>query len=149
MKLNINYDQLQVDTLFLAEKLSEVVKPNTKLITISRGGLFVGGLLSYTLNIKEVENVSIASYEEDREGANKKVRLLTPFPETNKTQNHIVVDDINDTSETYRFVSQFMKSDWHFATVYHKPRETNETPDFYGREIPVEEWVVFPWDRLR
>ena len=126
---------------------------STNLICLSRGGLFVGGLVSYALNMKKVYNISVESYEEDSMDSNVEVKLLTPFPVLDPSQKYLVVDDLNDTSETYRFISRQMIKydcpDWNFATVYHKQRKGNDVPDFYGTLMPADSWIVFPWDRLR
>lgn len=153
----INWNQFEADTLELAEQLKQLIKPSTELVAVSRGGLFTAGIISYALNLKDVHCVSLESYSENKDGANHQVVSRTSFlPDViiNKQKYRekmlLVVDDINDTSNTYRYIKdQFEANNLNliFATTYHKDRDNNLFPDCYGRKLPAEQWVVFPWDK--
>lgn len=161
-KYHIDYHTLEQDTLALAEKISkaDILTSDTQLVCVSRGGLFTGAILSYALNLKDVYCVSLESYVKEENGGNEEVVCRTPFlPHLDgpygitksEKRPYLVVDDINDTSNTYMYISREMHKlnlNLTFATTYHKPRDNNLTPDFYGKEIPAESWVVFPWDRM-
>ena len=153
-KLVIDYKTLEQDTLVLAERLAKsgLIGPSLQVVCISRGGLFVGGLLSYALNLKNIHCVSIESYEEDKAGTNHNIVCRTPFlPAADKNFDYLFIDDLNDTSQTYQYVKN--KCDelgliQYFATTYHKVRNNNLLPDYYGREVDSDSWIVFPWDNL-
>lgn len=165
-KLFIDYHTLQKDTLTLAEKLakSDLFNQHTQLICVSRGGLFIGAILSYALGFKDVYCVSLESYTKEDNGGNEEVVCRTPFlPHLDMREEespdlweklkarYLVVDDINDTSQTYQFIIDKMNEyglDFQFATTYHKKRETNLIPNFIGKEFESDCWVVFPWDQL-
>lgn len=163
-KYHIDYHTLEQDTLALAEKIAkaDILTNDTQLVCVSRGGLFTGAILAYALNLKDVYCVSLESYVEEENGGNAEVVCRTeflpqlleddPVREELHKKKWLVVDDINDTSNTYRYIQNWFVErtnvQMHFATTYHKPRETNLTPDFYGQEISAESWVVFPWDRM-
>ncbi len=160
-KFYVTYDELQAGTLQLAEKLakSDLITKDTQLVCISRGGLFIGGILSYALGLKSVHCVSLESYTEEKNHGNEEVRNLTPFLPTESSYASVhrqqyqwlVVDDINDTSQTYEYVIERMTElglDFQFATTYHKKRDNNLSPDFIGVELPSDCWVVFPWDNM-
>lgn len=153
-KLIIDHKTLEQDTLVLAEKLVKglLVDNNVQMVCISRGGLFIGGILAYALNIKDVHCVSIESYKSDNPGDNQGIVSRTPFlPGVDKSKTYLFVDDLNDTSQTYAFVKQQCEKIGimqYFATTYHKPRLDNLLPDYIGKEINPDSWVVFPWDNL-
>ena len=153
-KLIIDHKILEQDTLVLAEKLAKgiLVDRDVQLVCISRGGLFIGGILSYALNIKDIHCVSIESYKSDKLNDNQGIVSRTPFlPQVDRSKTYLFVDDINDTSQTYAFIKDqcdqlgIMQ---YFATTYHKLRNNNLTPDYIGRAIDGDCWVVFPWDNL-
>lgn len=162
-KVYINYNTLEQDTLSLAEKIkkADVLTSDTQLVCVSRGGLFTGAILAYALNLKDVYCVSLESYVKEENGGNEEVICRTsflphldgPYGMTKPDQRpYLIVDDINDTSNTYMYISrETHRLDLNiiFATTYHKPRDKNLTPDFYGREIDASNWVVFPWDQMK
>ena len=153
-KLIIDHKTLEQDTLVLAEKLAKglLVDANVELVCISRGGLFIGGIISYALKIKDIHCVSVESYKSDKLNDNQQIISRTPFlPKVDKSKTYLFVDDINDTSQTYRFIKQQCEQlgiMQYFATTYHKSRSTNLLPDYIGREVHPDSWVVFPWDSL-
>lgn len=154
-KTIFDWEQIQHNTLLLAEEIraSTLDLEDIELVCISRGGLFVGGLLSYALGIRKVHCVSIASYEEEGSSTQSKIRSVTEFlPSVDRSKTFLFVDDINDTSETFKFIkaqsNQIGLQHTYFATTFHKNRQSNLKPDFYGKQLPPDSWVVFPWDDL-
>lgn len=150
----ISWDQIEYSTTILASKISKVFENNKDLhlVCVSRGGLFIGGLLSYALGLKHVHCVAVSSYKVENSNKQSSLECLTDFlPTADRSKTYLFVDDINDTSETYRFLknqcAQRGLKMW-FATTFHKARSTNLTPDFYGAELPADAWVVFPWDKF-
>lgn len=153
----ISWNSLQEDTQFLAEEIrkSGYVDEDTQLVCVSRGGLFIGGLLSYALNLKDIYCISLESYTKEENGANEEIICRTPFlPGINHVgrtpSSWLIVDDINDTSKTRRYIDKQckrLKIDYRFATTYNKVRPNNIHPDFVGKELDANCWVVFPWDQ--
>lgn len=154
-KTVFDWEQIQHYTLLLAEEIKQKVPDirDVELVCISRGGLFIGGLLSYALNMRKVHCVSIASYNEEGSSTQSKIQSLTEFlPSVDKTKTFLFVDDINDTSETFKFIKAQSKNIGlqytYFATTFHKIRSSNLTPDFYSKVLHSDSWVVFPWDNF-
>jgi len=121
---------------------------NVELVCISRGGLFVGGYVSYYLGIKIVHCVCLESYS-DIDNTQKTVSNLTPFlPNASREKLYLFVDDVNDTSETFKYIKDQCNTrslDFRFATVFHK-NKNNIKPDYIGNEIDGNLWLEFPWD---
>jgi uncharacterized protein len=151
-KLLIDYKTLEKDTLLLVRKIKKYISKDTQVVCISRGGLFIGGLLSYALDMRDIHCVSIESYKSDALNDNQGIRSRTPFlPNIDKTKTYLFVDDLNDTSQTFSFIKDKCEQlgiSFYFATVYHKLRDNNMMPNFIGRDIASDCWVVFPWDLL-
>lgn len=147
----IDYATLEKDTIALAQKIKLVYSDlsNIELVCISRGGLFVGGLLSYLLEIKKTHTICLESYDSSNSNTGKEVVELLPFkPSQSSTTTYLFVDDVNDTSKTFQYVKELCsarKMDFIFATTYHKLKD-NLKPHFYGRELPDHAWIEFPWD---
>lgn len=150
----IDYATLEKDTIALAQKIKLAYPDlsNIELVCISRGGLFVGGLLSYLLEIKKTHTICLESYDSSNSNAGKEVTELLPFelPVLNSTSTYLFVDDVNDTSKTFQYIKELcsakkMNIDFIFATTYHKLKD-NQVPHFYSKELPGHAWIEFPWD---
>lgn len=146
----INYQQLEEDTFELAKKIKEQVDlSKVDLVSISRGGLFVGGLLSYLLDLKRNHILCLESYQENKAGTNHNIKEILSFNlNLDPSRIYLFVDDVNDTGQTCRYVREKMKELNYlnyFAVVYNKTNSTC-TPDFFGKQIPSDLWIEFPWD---
>lgn len=153
-KIYLSWQDLEQDTKTLAERVVGILPDlnDIELVCISRGGLFIGGLLSYMLNLKRVHCVSVQSYTDDALDCNAKIQLLTDFlPTAPKDKAYLFVDDVNDTSTTYAFIKEACAARGlmcYFGSTYHKRRDNNLLPDCFGKEQPEDAWLVFPWDNL-
>lgn len=65
--------------------------------------------------------------------------------DSNNENKVLLVDDIADTGETLNMCcpwDSFITT----ATLFFKNR-SEFTPDFYLQEVPVFQWIVFPWEK--
>lgn len=112
----------------------------TRIVAVSRGGLVPAAILARELNIREVDSISIASYDHDQQGG---LTLLKDavLPDDEKL---LVVDDLVDTGETARALRErFPKAC--FVTVYAKP-QGRPLVDKYVTDIEQDTWIHLPWD---
>jgi hypoxanthine phosphoribosyltransferase len=120
------------------------------IVGIGRGGLIPATILSYTLDVKVLQNFQIESYEGEKTTGihklwqNPEDHFITKF---NK-RNVLVVDDLADSGNTLKLVKHFFEHkdvNLYYATLYFK-RGTSFMPDASVREYSTEEWIVFPWE---
>ena len=121
-----------------AKQLAELVKSEEfqSLLVVTRGGLFLGGLLSEYLDIKIVETIGIISYFNGgkmESTLHKTADLSLPKP--------LVVDDIADSGDTLQLIKGMR--DLPVATLFYKPQSLVR-PDYYLYE--TDQWVKFPWE---
>jgi len=157
-KINITFDEIKNEL----NKVDSSTLQNTDVIVcITRGGLIPAGLLSYKLNVKNVINLKIESYNNQEKGAivinklsKKDIKLLK------KSKNILIVDDIIDTGETmekaYEYIYELLYSS-EKVDEYGDLKETSiETFAIVNKQhwdtfslfnlIGDKRWVVFPWD---
>lgn len=122
-----------------AEKLAKLIAPQKpkSLIVVTRGGMFLGGMLSEYLDIPIIETVSVESYA-DREKQLLKILKLADY----NLPNPLIVDDIVDTGETLQHLTEKYKAQT--AVLFYKPKIATIKPDFYLHE--TDKWVKFPWE---
>lgn len=111
-----------------------------KIVGIARGGLVPAAIVARELNIRNVDNVSIASYEGKVQGEPRIIKGLDDDGE-----GVLVVDDLVDTGVTARLVRQLLPKA-HIATVYAKPEGKGDV-DTFVTIVSQNTWIVFPWDQ--
>lgn len=116
------------------------------VLSIARGGLLVGGALSYALDVKGSYLVNIEFYT----GMDQ--RLAEPIvlpPRLDVTEigdaRVLVADDVADTGHTLEKVRELVGervADVRTAVLYQKPRSTVDC-DYVWRR--TDRWIEFPW----
>lgn len=116
----------------------------TIILGINRGGCIPGVYLSHRLKVPhEVLDIRLR----DNKTVPDLERLRTNY---NKGERILIIDDINDTGATFKYVvDNFGKQDniKFAAVINNKPSPVKM--DFQGYEINKDEnpqWVVFPWE---
>ena len=137
--LKISWEQFHNDARTLASRLTgrDDLK---KIICVTRGGLIPAGILARELEIRWIDTICVAGYDEEERGT--KASLLK-VPETDG-EGVLVVDDLVDSGRTGRIIRELMPKAY-FVTLYAKPMGQKVVDEFV---LPVEQdtWVLFPWE---
>jgi len=141
----VSWDQFHRDARALAWRLSGQ-GPFDAMVSITRGGLVPAAIVAREIGIRLIENICIASYQEDnRQGG---VQILKGLGEELKKMGDgarvLVVDDLVDTGTTFKVVRELLPKA-HFATVYAKPLG-RPLVDTFITEVSQDTWIYFPWD---
>ncbi len=139
----VSWDEIQFLCRALAERIHADYPDITKMLAITRGGLFPAGILARELNIKQIETVGVESYAGKEQG---EIRLLKPF-DSGFSENVLVVDDLADTGNTLKYLQNSLKNPI-IVTLFVKPQGQNLV-DYYAEVVPQTTWVRFPWDTAR
>lgn len=93
---------------------------------VPRGGLIPAVMISHNLELKYI------SYEN-----------AVNLPESSRSRV-LLVDDICDSGETFKGIQ-----DYNFITSTLFTRYTSVCrPDYSGKEINTDAWLVFPWEKV-
>ena len=134
----LSWSHIHRDCRILAEKL--VGKgPFHGIIAVARGGLVPAALLAQMLDIRLIETICIASYDERRQGG---VEVIKPL--SGRGEGWLVVDDLVDSGETARVVRSMLPHA-HYATLYAKPEGLSLVQTLVTK-IDQHVWLVFPWE---
>jgi xanthine phosphoribosyltransferase len=138
--LVLSWQDIHRDSVELARRV-EPHGPFTGIVAIARGGLVPAAVLARVLDLRMVETVCVASYDDGFQ--------LDGMTILKQLQGHngagmLVVDDLVDTGATARVVRQ-MLPEAHFAGLYAKP-EGRDTLDTFVTPVEQDVWIVFPWD---
>jgi len=134
----VTWDELHRHARALAWRLLEL-GPWHGVIAITRGGLVPAAIVARELDIRLVDTVCIASYQDRSQG---QVEVLKAISGDGAGQ--LIIDDLVDTGETARKVREMLPKA-HFATVYAKPAG-RPMVDTYVTEVSQDTWILFPWD---
>ena len=134
----VSWDELHRDTRALAWRLAGL-GPFSVVVGIARGGLVPAAIVARELDIRTVDTVCIASYDDRMQ---REPEILKAIPGTGA--GLLIVDDLVDTGVTARIV-RGMLPEAHFATVYAKPAG-RPLVDTFVTMVSQDTWIVFPWD---
>src|ERR1700735_657484 len=134
----VTWDELHRHARALAWRLLELA-PWEGIIAITRGGLVPAAIVARELDIRLVDTVCVASYEDRAQGA---VQILKRI--AGDGAGLLIVDDRVDTGVTARAVREMLPKA-HFATVYAKPAG-RPLVDTFVTEVSQDTWIYFPWD---
>lgn len=115
--------------------------PFRGIVAITRGGLVPAAIVARELEIRVIETVSIASYDEQTQGA---LTVLKPPVGAGDGAGWLLIDDLVDTGRTAQAVRRMLPKA-HFATVYAKPAG-RPLVDSFVTEVSQDTWIHFPWD---
>ncbi|NLA37677.1 MAG: phosphoribosyltransferase [Actinobacteria bacterium] len=116
------------------------------IVAIARGGLLIGGAVSYALSCKNIGVVNVEFYSDVDERLQVPV-MLPPALNLADLQDTklLIVDDVADTGETLKLVVDTcapVVQEIRSLVIYEKPRSLIR-PDYAWKQ--TDEWINFPW----
>jgi len=134
----VSWDQLHRDSKALAWRLVEG-GPWQGIVAITRGGMVPAAIIARELDIRLIDTICIASYDDRQQGE------ATVLKDVSGNGNGwLIVDDLVDTGRTAKVVRDRLPKA-HFATVYAKPAGRPLVNTFVT-EVSQDTWILFPWD---
>ena len=136
----VSWEELHRTSKALAWRLVEL-GPFTGVIAVTRGGLVPAAVVARELEIRLIETVCVASYDEK---ARSDLTILKDAVEAGDGEGWLIVDDLVDTGETAKALRAMLPKA-HFATAYAKPAG-RPLVDTFVTEVSQDTWIYFPWD---
>ena len=134
----VSWDEFHRDARALAWRLSGV-GPFEAIVAVTRGGLVPAAIVARELDIRLVDTVCIASYDDRTQG---EITILKRV--AGDGAGWLIIDDLVDTGVTAKAVREMLPKA-HFATVYAKPAG-RPLVDTFITEVSQDTWILFPWD---
>jgi xanthine phosphoribosyltransferase len=134
----VTWDELHRHARALAWRLVEL-GPWEKIVAVTRGGLVPAAIVARELDLRLIDTVCIASYDESRQG-----RLTVLKSVAGDGTGVLIIDDLVDTGVTAKAVREMLPKA-HFATIYAKPAG-RPMVDTFVTEVSQDTWILFPWD---
>lgn len=127
-------------TILLSEFQPDII------LSIARGGFFLGAGLGYAIEVKNSFSLSVEFYT----GIDERLPMpivLPPVPNRVdlKGAKVLVADDVADTGETLKLVKEFLEgyvAEVRFVVLYEKPSSIIK-PEYVWRR--TDKWIEFPW----
>ena len=140
------WDELGEGARGLAEQIAaDSWKPDI-ILGIARGGLLVGGAISYALDVKNTFTMNVEFYT----GIDERLEMpmiLPPVPDLVDLGEArvLVADDVADTGQTLVLVKEFLAGkvrEVRVAVLYEKPGSVVNCEYVWRR---TDRWIDFPW----
>jgi uncharacterized protein len=145
----LTYDLFGTASRELAEQVAADGYEPDLILSIARGGLFLGGALGYALDVKNLFVMNVEFYT----GVDERLELPVVLPPTLdvvdlRGTKVLIADDVADTGKTLELVKDFCAghvTEVRTAVVYEKPRSVVSC-DFAWKR--TDAWIDFPWSTL-
>ncbi|MCS6778111.1 MAG: xanthine phosphoribosyltransferase [Geminicoccaceae bacterium] len=134
----VSWEQLHRDAKALAWRLADL-GPFERIVAVTRGGLVPAHIIARELDIRIIDTICVASYDETLQ---REAVILKSV--TGDGAGWLIVDDLVDTGKTGKIVRELLPKA-HFATVYAKPAG-RPIVDTFVTEVSQDTWILFPWD---
>lgn len=142
----MNYDEFGRATRELAQTICDSGFEPDIVLSIARGGFFLGAGLGYALGVKNSFMMSVEFYT----GINERLAMpvvLPPVPNKVDLSGAVVLiaDDVADSGHTLKMVTDFCAEsvrEVRSAVLYEKPRSVI-VPDYSWKKTDL--WIDFPW----
>jgi xanthine phosphoribosyltransferase len=134
----VTWDELHRHARALAWRLVEL-GPWQSIVAVTRGGLVPAAIVARELDLRLIDTVCIASYDDRARG---ELTILKSVP--GDGAGVLIIDDLVDTGVTAKAVREMLPKA-HFATIYAKPAG-RPMVDTFVTEVSQDTWILFPWD---
>jgi len=142
----LTYETFGIASRDLAQQVADDGFAPDLILSIARGGLFLGGALGYALDVKNLFVMNVEFYT----GVDERLDLPVVLPPTLDVvdltgSNVLVTDDVADTGKTLELVREFCVgyvAEVRTAVVYEKPGSLVRC-DYVWRR--TDRWMDFPW----
>ena len=119
------------------------------VVGVSRGGLIPATIISEKMKVRQLRTVGVRSYQ--LSGLSKRSKsVLYQSCSPYLVGNILVIDDIADTGETFKFLLDHFNKNKQITKIItcslFVRRSSGFIPDYYHTDIIGNEWVVFPWE---
>jgi hypothetical protein len=143
---HLSYTEFGSAVIDLAHQIRNSQFQPEIVLSIARGGFFLGAALGYALGVKNSFTMSVEFYTGIEERLPMPV-VLPPVPNKVdlKGATVLIADDVADSGETLRLVQDFWRGtvkEARTVVLYEKPRSVVK-PDYLWRK--TEKWIEFPW----
>ncbi len=142
----LSYEGFGVACRELAQSIADSGYRPDIILSIARGGFFLGAGLGYALGVKNAFMMSVEFYT----GVDERLPMpvvLPPVPNQVDLSGAVVLiaDDVADSGETLKLVTDFCARsvrEVRSAVLYEKTRSVI-TPDYAWKKTDL--WINFPW----
>lgn len=142
----LTYEGFGRATRELAQRIADDGYHPDVVLSIARGGFFLGAGLGYALNVKNAFMMSVEFYT----GIDERLAVPVVLPPVPNRVDFsglrvLIADDVADSGETLKLVHDFIAGEVtsvRAAVLYEKPRSVIK-PDYSWRV--TDRWIDFPW----
>jgi hypoxanthine phosphoribosyltransferase len=135
----------------LCQKLARQIRTSDYrpdiVIAISRGGYVPARLVCDYLHLMGLTSIKIEHYLMGSQ-RQKEAVIRYPLKADIRSQNVLVVDDVNDTGDTLKLASEHLRA---FrpaqvrTAVLHLKTSTGCEVDYYAKRVIKWRWLIYPW----
>ncbi len=141
------WSDIQKFCKLLSEKIKRSGYRPEAVIAIARGGWVPARIVCDYLDIKELYSIKTEHWGVVATTTGE-ARITQPLNVNIKGKRVLIVDDVADTGDTIKVVSEHIKeffpAEVKVAVIDYK-KTSKFVPDFYAAEMESWKWIIYPW----
>ena len=145
----LTWDDFGLAGRHLAQQVVDSGFATDVVVAIARGGMLLGGAISYALGVKSCGALNVEFYTGVDTRLPDPVILPPMLDEASLVGKRVLlVDDVSDSGRTLSLVVQLLEAsgaEVRTAVLYTKPHTVYE-PQYTWRR--TDKWITFPWSAL-
>ena len=134
----VSWEELHHNAKALAWRLTANA-PWKGIVAVTRGGLVPAAVVARELEVRLIDTLCIASYDDRQQGEMTVLKRVD-----GNGEGWLIIDDLVDTGKTAKAVREMLPRA-HFATIYAKPAG-RPLVDTFITEVSQDTWIYLPWD---
>jgi len=135
----------------LTRRLSQTIRDSgfqpELIVAIGRGGYAPARLLSDMLHQSNLTSFKVEHYTATRKQSETRIRY--PLSADPGRQHILLVDDVNDTGDTYHAALRHLHNRGASGEIrtaaLHEKRNSLFHTDFHAKEVRRWRWIIYPW----
>ena len=142
-RVSVSWDDIDRQSRLLALAVRDIAAWRG-IIGVARAGLIPATIMAYQLNLRLIDTLCIASYEDpgDLPGVQREAQILKNV--AGDGEDMLIVEDIVDTGVTGRMIREMLPKAY-FVTIFAKPKG-KQFVDKAMIEVAQDTWIDFPWE---
>lgn len=147
----INLSWRKVERL-VGNLVSQINKKYDVIVSINRGGLIPGVMLSHAIKTKHGV-ITVESYQGRKKGKTHNVGYhISMIGKISSKTKILLVDEISDSGKSLREIMKTFKKlgcpikNIDTATLHYKSKSCFK-PTYYAKQINNYDWILYPWEK--
>lgn len=137
--------------IYIANIVNKISRPDL-IIGIAGGGIIPASMIARQLKMYNITYIGLKSYSDHNVQNEIQMYLEPDLSKQDVNQNVLIVDDILDTGNTFKYMHEYLTKkqfkNIQYAALHHKLKPLQYIPSnlVYGTQCESNIWIQYAWE---